>query len=451
MPFPRPLPACFATMLLYCGIAAAMPTQTPSPTPEQWHAMQMRAADKADGIMRQADRRKSLLVRYEAMLAAASAGDANPAFQAIIVQYLSWYETFIGDYPNAAANFSIQELAQSDDRPSPLDGDAQAKPAIEAIAALAHDRQAVFFNEAHHLALTRTLTVQLLAKLRAEGFDTFAAETLYASDDKLAARGYPIEGTGFYTQEPICAEMVRTALKLGYRVVPYEAEAESAGDARESRQARNLYARVFKQHPHARLVLDAGYGHIQESGVYLGGRSMAEYFRQISGIDPLTVEQTVLIPHPDPAHDHPYYLPVMQKLAPAQPLVFLQKDGTPWALRPGYDVSVFFPPPVLRRGRPTWLALGGLRKPYAVRGEDVCRDEYPCLVEARYADEGDDAIAADRLAFNPPPRYAKADDALRPADGASVGELYLRPGKYRLLATDAQGHPLGRRAITVSP
>lgn len=449
MPFPRPLPACFATMLLCCGIAAAMAAQTPPPTPEQWHAMQMRAADKADGIMRQADRRKSLLGRYEAMLAAASAGDANPAFQAIIVQYLSWYETFIGDYPNAAANFSIQELAQSGDRPSPLDGDAQARPAIEAIAALAHDRQAVFFNEAHHLALTRTLTVQLLAKLRAEGFDTFAAETLYASDDKLAARGYPIEGSGFYTQEPICAEMVRTALKLGYRVVPYEAEAESAGDARESRQARNLYARVFKQHPHARLVLDAGYGHIQESGVYLGGRSMAEYFRQISGIDPLTVEQTVLIPHPDPAHDHPYYLPVMQKLAPEQPLVFLQKDGTPWALRAGYDVSVFFPPPVLRRGRPTWLALGGLRKPYAVRGEDVCRDEYPCLVEARYADEGDDAIAADRLAFDPPPRYAKADDALRPADGASVGELYLRPGKYRLLATDTQGHPLGRRIITV--
>jgi len=436
-------------MLLSCGIAVAMPTQTPPPSPEQWHAMQMRAADKADGIMRQANRRKSLLGRYEAMLAAASAGDANPAFQAIIVQYLSWYETFIGDYPNAAANFSIQELLQAGDRPSPLDGHAQAKPAVEAVAALARDRQAVFFNEAHHLPLTRTLTIPLLAKLRAEGFDTFAAETLYASDDQLARRGYPVEGTGFYTQEPICAEMVRTALKLGYRVVAYEAEAESAGDARESRQARNLYTRVFKQHPQARLVLDAGYGHIQESGVYLGGRSMAEYFRQISGIDPLTVEQTVLIPHPDPAHDHPYYLPVMQKLAPDQPLVFLHKDGTPWALRAGYDVSVFFPPPVLRRGRPTWLALGGLRKPYAVRGEDLCRDEYPCLVEARYTDEGDDAIAADRLAFDPPPRYAKADDALRPADGASVGELYLRPGKYRLLATDAQGHPLGRRIITV--
>jgi hypothetical protein len=443
--------ACLAAALLGSGIAAAVPAQQAPPTPAQWHDLQMRAADKADRIMREANRRKGLLGRYEAMLAAASAGDANPAFQAIIGQYLAWYETFIGDYPHAAANFSIQELQQPGDRPSPLDGAAQARPAIDAIAALARGRQAVFFNEAHHLPLTRTLTVELLAKLRAEGFDTFAAETLYASDDKLAARGYPVEGSGFYTQEPICAEMVRTALRLGYRVVAYEAETESGGDARESRQARNLYARVFRQHPQARLVLDAGYGHIQESGPYLGGRSMAEYFRSISDIDPLTVDQVVLIPHPDPTHDHPYYLPVMQKLAPHQPLVFIGKDGTPWSLRAGYDVSVFFPPSVLRRGRPTWLALGGLREPYLVRGEDVCREAYPCLVEAHYADEGDDAIAADRLAFDPPPRYGKADDGLRPADGASAGELYLRPGKYRLRAIDAQGRVISRRGITVTP
>jgi hypothetical protein len=411
----------------------------------------MRAADKADAIMRQANRRKGALGQYEAILAAASAGDDNPAFQAIIGQYLAWYATFIGDYPNAARHFSIQELLQAEDRPSPLESQAQPQPAIEAIATLARGRQAVFLNEAHHLPLTRTLTVQLLARLREEGFDTFAAETLYASDDGLAARGYPVEDSGFYTREPVCAEMVRTALRLGYRVVPYEAETESGGDARESRQARNLYARVFKRHPQARLVLDAGYGHIQESGSYLGGRSMAQYFRSISDIDPLTVDQVVLVPHPDPSHDHPYYQPVMQKLAPAQPLVFVEKDGTPWSLRPGYDLSVFFPPPVLRRGRPTWLALGGLRKPYAVRGEDVCREAYPCLVEARYAAEGDDAVAADRLVFDPPPSYAKADDGVRPGGGVSVSELYLRPGRYRLLATDVQGRVISRRSVSIGP
>jgi hypothetical protein len=441
-------PLACACLLSGC-MAHAVSKQPPPPTPEQWHAMQLRAADKADGIMRQADARKGLLGRYETMVAAAVAGNPNPAFHVIFGQYLSWYETFIGDYPNAAANFSVQELLQPGDHPSPLEEHAQPRPALQTIAELARGRQAVFFNEAHHLPLTRTLTVQLLAKLREEGFDTFAAETLYASDDKLAARGYPVEGTGFYTQEPICAEMVRTALKLGYRVVAYEAEDQVSGDARESEQARNLYARAFKSNPHARLVVDAGYGHIQKSGVYLGGRSMGEYFHQLSGIDPLTVEQVVLIPHPDPAHDHPWYTAVMQKLAPVQPLVFVRGDGKPWALREGYDLSVFFPPQVVRRGRPTWLTLGGLRKPYLVSGEAICRGTYPCLVEARYAAEGADAMAADRLALDPPAQFERDDTGLRPTGGLAASELYLRPGRYRLVATDTDGRVLVRQNVTV--
>jgi hypothetical protein len=443
--------ACLAACVLSGCAAGAVPKQAPpSPTPAQWQAMQMRAADKADGIMRQANTHKDMLGRYETMVAAASVGDANPAFHVIIGQYLSWYETFIGDYPNAAANFSIQELLQPGDNPSPLDGSARPRPAIDAIAELARGRQAVFFNEAHHLPLTRTLTVQLLARLRSEGFDTFAAETLYASDDKLATRGYPVEGTGFYTEEPICAEMVRTALKLGYRVVAYEAQSEVSGDARESRQAHNLYERVFAHHPRARLVLDAGYGHIQESGVYLGGRSMAEYFHELSGIDPLTVEQVVLVPHPNPAHDHPWYAAVTHALSPTRPLVFMRDDGTPWTLRAGYDVSVFFPPQTVQRGRPTWLDLGGLRKRYVVHGDEVCHGAYPCLVEARYAGEGDDAIPADRLALDPRPSYVRGDAGLRPTAGLETSELYLRPGRYRLVATDTLGHALTRQNITVA-
>lgn len=443
------LSLAFIATLLLAGRAAAT-EQKPPPTPAQWRALQLQAADKADHIMREADGHKSLLARYETMVAAMAGGNSNPAFPVIFGQYLAWYQTYIGDYPNAAASFSMQETLLPGDRPSPLSDGAQARPAIEAIAELARGHRAVLFNEAHHLPLTRTLTIELLAKLRAEGFDTFAAETLYASDTKLATRGYPVQDSGFYTNEPLCAEMVRTALRLGYRVVAYESDDGSSGDARESAQARNLYERVFKRDPNARLVVDAGYAHIQESGKYLGGASMAQHLRKLSGIDPLTVEQTMLIPHPDPAHDHPWYTAVVQQLKPTQPLVFIGRDGAPWALREGYDVSVFFPPEILRRGRPTWLALGGLRQPYLVSGETACRGQYPCLVEARYAGEGDDAIPADRLALDPPARYARGDTGLRPSGGLADSELYLRPGKYRLLATDALGRTLTRQNITVT-
>ncbi|MBQ4854015.1 hypothetical protein IMW82_04955 [Rhodanobacter sp. B2A1Ga4] len=414
----------------------------------QWQAEQVAASQKSEQIMHEADKYKSLLAQYQVMRYP-YATNPDPAFHIIFGQYLSWYQSFIGDYPDAAASFSIRQPALPDDRPSPLGNPGyRARPALEAIPELARNYRAVFLNEAHNIPLTRTLTVQLLGKLRAEGFNYFAAETLYQTDSGLQARGYPVAGSGFYTEEPIYAEMVRTALKLGFKVVAYEALSAATGDAREAEQARNLYREVFKNDPQARLVINAGYAHIQESGVYLGGSSMAEHLHKLSGIDPLTVEQTMLYPHPSANDDHPDYAPVMKQLRPGAPIVFVNKQGQPWSLRPGYDVSVFFPPERLKRGRPGWLDLGGMRKPYLVGGER-CDHTYPCMVEARYADEGSDAIPADRLVLDPLPLNAVTSDRISNGLIEPHSLLYLRPGKYRLTYTDADAHQLFARDVTI--
>jgi len=414
----------------------------------QWQAEQVAASQKSEQIMREANKHKSLLAQYQVMRYP-YATNPDPAFHVIFGQYLSWYQSFIGDYPDAAVSFSIKQPALPDDRASPLDNpDYRARPALEAIPELARNYRAVFFNEAHNIPLTRTLTVQLLGKLRAEGFDYFAAETLYQTDTGLQARGYPVADSGFYTEEPICAEMVRTALKLGFKVIAYEALSDASGDAREAEQARNLYRQVFKNDPKARLVVDAGYAHIQESGVYLGGSTMAEHLHKLSGIDPLTVEQTMLYPHPSASNDHPDYASVMGKLQPKAPIVFVDRKGRPWSLRPGYDVSVFFPPQALKHGRPTWLDLGGSRRPYFVGGER-CNHTYPCMVEARYADEGSDAIPADRLVLDPIPLNAVTSDRVSNGLIEPHSVLYLRPGKYKLTYTDADARQLFAMDVTV--
>lgn len=444
MPSSR-VPIFFACTLLLAAAAGAGHAQSADP----WQARQDAALRRSESIMHEADRQTGLLARYRVMHDA-YLGTRDPAFHRVFDQYLSWYQSFLGDYPEASASFSIRQAPQPQDHPSPLtDTGYTPRNALEAIPALARNYRAVFFNEAHNVPLTRSLTVQLLGRLRAEGFDYFAAETLSPTDTRLQSRGYPVEQSGFYTREPIAAEMVRTALKLGFKVIAYEAGPSAAGDAREAEQARNLYRQVFQQDPHARLVVNAGYAHILESGSFLGGSSMAEHLYKLTGIDPLTVEQTVMFPHPSADDDHPYYIAVMRKLRPQTPIVFETGNGKPWTLRAGYDVTVFFPPQGLRHGRPTWLTLGGLRKPYYISG-NRCVRRYPCLIEARYADETHDAIPADRLVLDPAPVQAWPGERLPFAHAPPSGDLYLRPGKYHLTYEHANGRVSARDDITVS-
>lgn len=427
-------------VLSLMGVVALTSAGVSAQGGKAWYDAQVAAAERSERIMANASRRKDLLSQYQVMMdAASSASPEDRAFNVIFSQYLSWYQSFVGDYPDAQASYSISQPAQPDDAPSPLSDGWRMQNAREAIARLAKGRQAIFFNEAHNVPLTRTLTVAMLAELRAQGFDYFAVETLYGDDHALTRRGYVTASSGFYTREPIYAEMVRTALQLGFTVVAYESDQPGSADERERAQARNLYDRVFRLHPKARLVVNAGYAHILESGAFLGGRSMSQYLQQLDGIDALTVEQTMLIPHPQATQDHPWYTAVMATHHSDEPFIFVNHDGKPWSLRPGYDVSVFFPPPRMRRGRPTWLTLLGLRRPYFVSGESACAERWPCLVEALPSNEGDDSVAADRLLFDPPPNPPPLHDRVRPLRGATSGELYLRPGNYRLRITNGDG------------
>jgi hypothetical protein len=438
-------------VIALCGsVAFAAEKEKEQPlSPYEWQQAQKVAFEQSERVYNEALKRNGLLAQFKAMRDAYRS-DANRAFRIVFGQYMSWYQTFVGDYAGAHDAYSIRQLPAHDDSLSPLSGGYKAKNALDAIADLAKDRKAIFFNEAHNVPLTRTVTVQLLSRLRAEGYNYFAAETVYASDTELQSRGYPVPKSGFYTMEPISAEMVRTAIRLGYKVIGYETEDEGNGDVREYAQAKNLYERVFKQDPNARVVVNAGYAHIQENGKYLGGQSMAQHFRKLSGIDPLTIEQTMMIEHPPGTEDHPYYRAIVDSLKPTAPIVFEDKSGKPWSLKAkAYDVSVIFPIEQLRDDRPTWLELGGLRKSYSVNGS-ACQADFPCLIEARYANESDDAIPADRVVLNPTEKADRLEDRLVKGHGEAHADIYLRPGKYRISGTDEANRLLFRQDVTVA-
>ncbi len=375
----------------------------------------------------------------------------------------------------------------------------QAVDAADAIATLARDRRIVMVNEAHHDAHTRELTLTLLPRLRTLGFTYFAAEALDERDASLMKRGYPVAASGSeYLHEPLYGEIVREAIELGYVIVPYDASGATPQD-REDGQAKNLYERVFAKDPKAKLFVHAGYAHIDKQRGRLGSiNPMAMQLAKLSGIDPLSIDQTdireenpeseaqaySIFKHamrrfetslqpmelqsgpegpggmPDrPAADP--YARIISEFHPSHAVVFLKTTGgSPWSARPElYDLNVIQPPanpvpsnysqgPLLvsfnGKSYPVMPPASGGHRPgwLALGGQRVavpigtefCAKEFPCLVEAHYEAESADAVAADRYVF------------LQEA----TNQLYLHPGKYRLSTVNVSNRTLNEHVIQVA-
>jgi hypothetical protein len=401
-------------------------------------------------------------------------------------QFLAFTENEMGLYSEAVRDFPLRSrLPEKLEIPRPPQW--RAADAADTIVELASRYRVVMVNEAHHDAHTRGLTLSLLPRLRKLGFTHLAVEALDEQDSGLAGRGYPVHASGSeYLHEPVYGEIVREAIKLGFVVVAYDQSGKGPQE-REDLQARNLFKRVLASHPAARLFVHAGYAHIDEAPGRLGKvHPMAERLHELSGLDILTVDQTD-IREDVPRSEHEAYLRTLSALRAGEPLVSgpMQRPvdtkepvnttyyrlvdlyhpkhpivlravpgGAPWSARPGvYDLNVILPPanetasdypahseitlkfkrryyavlpPAAGGNRPDWLSLGGMRHPFPI-SSSMCKGNFPCLVEAHYASEPDEAIAADRYVF---------------LEKNSSNKLWLRPGSYRLRSLDADGNVL---------
>jgi hypothetical protein len=391
--------------------------------------------ERLNALQREANTLKSALAVYAFYRTRYEQSEGG--LRDLIAQVLAASEAELGDYDAAVRQFPYGVSAlRGTPAPLPQAAEFHAVDAAQAIATLAASRRIVLVNEAHHVAQTRVLTLALLPRLRALGFTHFAAEGLDERDRDLATRGYPTDASGVYVREPLYGEIVRTALALGFVVVPYESTTTGADTAaREEEQARHLVERVFRAQPQARLFVHAGYAHVHKRAGYLDAEPMAVHLRRMSGFDPLSIDQTVLRPI-DARREYRDYRGLVQRFAIRSPSVMLaERDGSAWSLEPDhYDVSVILPPPAHGIvGRPDWLVLGGAREVVPV-DLDLREEHLPCVIEARYAAESAKAVPADRMLVE---------------RGSGQVVLFLRPGKYRLAAIDASGRSLIDRELRV--
>ncbi len=382
--------------------------------------------------------------------------------RALAMQMFASTEDELGLYNEALRDFPLKSHVAADTM-LPTAAEWKSADAVDVITKLAGDRRLVLINEAHHDAHTRQLTLALLPRLRALGFNYFAAEALLNKDDRLMRRGYPVQSSGTeYLREPSYGDIVRMAIKLGFKVVSYDVD--SGTQEREFGQAENLNRKVFAKDPNARLFVHAGYAHIDKAKGRLGKIvPMAMHLQQLTGIAPLSIDQTQFreqIPSEPDAYQN-----LIAAFKPEGPTVLLNRTSNqPWSAHPElYDLNVILPPsgmgavesgyvqpstivndmvrsqPMLAHfvntQRPEWLTLHDQRFPYAV-STALCKVSTPCVVDAHYIDESNDAIAADRYTF---------------MQGDTVSKLYLRPGRYRLRAWDIRGRTLSEQVINVQP
>jgi hypothetical protein len=282
-----------------------------------------------------------------------------------------------------------------------------ATDAVNYLSAVADTARVIMINERHHASSDRLLTLALLPVLREKGYRYFAAEAFDPGDTGLNARPYPTEASGAYIGDPVFAEIVREALRLGYTLVAYESTGElEEGDdqltpqqQRDIAQARNLARATVEKDLNAKVLVHAGYSHVLETATERF-YPMALYFREMTGIDPVTVDQTRLSERSDPSREHPAYRACVQAgLLDDGPVVLTRSDGTLYSPADfDVDVQVFTPQTHYAHGRPDWMTLGGRRSAVEVDVPEG-KDQW-CLVEARVPGEPPESIPLDRHEVN---------------------------------------------------
>ncbi len=363
----------------------------------------------------------------------------DPQLRQIAGQILVTEYSMFGRIGEAEAAFNVSQTRQPTEAPLPVAAEWDAVSAADYIVAAVAGRRILVVNEAHHRPQTRLLTLALLPKLRAQGFDHFAIEGLDPADTGLAARGYPTEKSGYYTQEPLYGEIVREALRLGFAVHAYEPQdaGRMAPQARETAQAQAL-REILERDPHARLFVHAGYAHADKAPGRLPehARPMAAELWRLSGIEPFTVDQTMLGSGDMSDAASPYRHMVEAFPIHASSVLVPRKGGPAWSYRPEYhDLTVLLPRADPAEMRPGWLSRDGLRRSLRIKAS-ACNGSFPCLFEAFHASEGDDAIPADQFVL------LRTGDARWP--------LYLAPGRYRLRVRGEAGVVQSVRPVVIT-
>lgn len=365
---------------------------------------------------------------------------ANAAMRDPLAQVLA----MTGDETAAMENVPAQPFSVPDL------GEVSAHSALEAIVTAAKTRQIVILNEAHHISRCRVFAERLMEELRFEGFTVFAAETFTnierawpnAAMQSLNSGAAITASLGWYLADPVYAELVRAARKLGYRFASYEmrpdqlANAGNASDrqreVREDAEANNVIAHILESDPKAKIFIYCGYDHVLKSEVGIHQLWFAGRLKAKTGIDPLCIGQAWTVPPPVGLAENDGLQAILDHFRPTAPIILRHKNGEALRLTASskaLDFEVIHHRANDVNGRPGWLASAPGRKETHFKLAEVPLEGALLQAVPVLEKQAPGAIPADQY---PAPENAR--EAI----------FYLKPGDYEVrLETDEARIPLG--------
>ncbi len=298
----------------------------------------------------------------------------------------------------------------------------------------ARHQKVVMINEAHNKPLHRAFTASLLEDLYALGFRYFAMEALNQFPNASLKQVNIL--TGHYTCEPMAGELVRKAISIGFTLVAYDDSAYLHTTNQRSYAEADNINQVLKKDPTAKILVYTGYANNEEGATSDDRIPMAAYFKIISGIDPLTIDQSELTEQSTSEYGSAIYDQINQKFSFSTPVVPL-KNSRPKDLFDLnlYDIYIMHPVTKYRNGRAIWNSMNGTKKETPV--QPIYQSLF--MIQAFYDKE----------------YIEKQVGKLVPADQTYITAqdgyyyLYLQKGRYQIVYRDMQYKILGNKVLVV--
>jgi hypothetical protein len=330
-----------------------------------------------------------------------------------------------GDYKNALIHWDMgmptQDRNYTKAEIDSINSKYSVVNAADYIIKEAQKNQVMMINEAHHNSMHRAFTKSLLQRLFDNGYKNLGLEALDIGnnlDSALNTRGYPVQKTGYYTQDPQFGDLIREAIEIGYEVFAYERLGTDFGKHREIGQAKNIQ-KVIDSRPNEKFLIHCGFAHLMEGNYSGWEKAMAGRLTEYTGINPLTINQVEYSERSKSEFNHP----LLKALEIKESSILIDEDDHPLNYERGEawaDIAVLHPNTDYVDGRPNWLFENG-NKNISLELKDI-PIEFPVMVLAYK--KGEDINEAVPI------------DIMEVEDKKENAHLALKKGDYEIVVTN---------------